>query len=386
MSRPSLEKTIISQWYANADISALTDLQKQNFQFAISSNERALSAIKLMEAHGIVFKDANVLDIGCAYGGYTIEARRRGAAVAYGVDISELYIAIAESNLSDETDDFRQKCKFIACDITSEKSSILPDNYFNIIIMNDVFEHIYDTSRLMSVINRVAASECDLFFQIPNGLHFFDFVEKEPHYHKYGMSILDPAYCTYKDVFYRRWEYFAALFSYWGFGDILLFNSTSSNKKQLQDYILVKLESVELSLRQKFANDTTELGKMVICRLEEFRSELLRDIEVMETGDLNFKYLTSFWEGVARRHKRNRKISDKIAPSGNYELSVRYSAPRITTLMEKSWTVLRRDGIAVFLRKGYRKVRIAVDVRLAAYGGNLVSAILHKLKKIVRSG
>ena len=315
--RPSLEKLLMANHYSHVDLNALTDLQKQNIRFALSTNQRGLSTIKRLEDQGICFKNANVLDVGCAYGGFTIEARRRGASIAYGIDIMQHLILLANANLSDEDEEIAKGIEFALCDMTSIQAlCALPNNFFNIIIVNDVFEHVYDTCRLLSVISKLASQQCTLYFEIPNGLHFIDFVEREPHSHKYGLSILDPNRwheMGWFETYYRRWDYFAALFSHYGFNEILLDphmdQISDITKLQLLHDLYVRLENVESSLRDKFPNNLSSLAASVMSQFEKYKLEINNDIDEMDVSALSFKYLTPFWRGVAIRNANQVSIN-----------------------------------------------------------------------------
>jgi len=298
--RPSLEKAWMN--LNPVDLSALSELLKVQLHFVLSTNERGLAAIQVMESNGIDFKGAHVLDVGCAYGGFTIEAYRRGAAEVYGIDINDKFVFLAKENLKDETKTIQEGVTFATYDITSTAADELPDSFFNIIILNDVFEHIYDTTRLLSVLSRLAAPKCHLYFEIPNGLHFFDYVEREPHYHKYGLSIVEPQLSDIRGVFYRRWEFYEALFSYFGFSVIKFCNeATVKNVDFIKRY-----ENVEKSLSEAFANDTSAVSKAIMKSLEKFKLELQHDLTSMDEDELAFKYLTSFWKGIAQYDpKRN---------------------------------------------------------------------------------
>ena len=299
-NRKSLKRAIVDAYFGGVNDENLTELQNQNLQFAISSNERGFNTLRQLYEEGVCVQDRRILDIGCAYGGYTIEARRRGAAVAYGVDINRAFIDFAKLNLSDEKEDMHNACKFLCIDITSEQSAILPRNYFDIVILNDVFEHIYDTTRLMQIINRVVEPNCTMYFEIPNGLHFFDFVEREPHYFEYGMSFLEPYYVPYKDVYYRRWEYYVALFSYFGFKKIQILNPKPNNDKNtLLNEMSVKWDRIRNTLQSKYADENSELAKLVISRLKAFESEMMHDMDELDIEQLNIKYMQSFWKGIA---------------------------------------------------------------------------------------
>ena len=300
--RSSLRNALFSKRYPGLNMKEMTALQKQNVSFALSTNARGLVAIKKMESIGMVLKDANVLDVGCAYGGFSIETRRRGAANVYGIDVNDELICFARANLSDETEEFKKGCCFVLCDMTSEKALELPNKFFDIIIVNDVFEHIYDTTRLMSILRILADTKCVLYFMIPNGLHYLDWVEKEPHYHQYGLSILEPDLWHKKAhrVYYRRWEYYAALFKQYGFERIqFLKTPTSASKASICEDILAKYTNVAASLKERFNDKTDTQTQEVLTALEKYDAELQRDIIKMNEDDLHFKYLTDFWEGVA---------------------------------------------------------------------------------------
>ena len=314
--RPALTKALLKP-YQGADLSSLTELQEQYISFGLSTNARGLDAIMKLEHFGISINNTNVLDVGCAYGGFSIEARRRGAKSVYGVDINSDLISLAKANLSDETEEFKKGCHFLTCDMTSDKALMeLPQNYFDIIIVNDVFEHVYDTCRLMYILNALANPKCVLYFMIPNGLHFVDWVEKEPHHHWYGQSILEPDLWQEKGhrIYYRRWDYFEALFKHYGFGYIQFLNpQVKASKQKLTEDILVKFKKAETSLKEKFKDTSEEqFTREVLTALEKYNTELLRDLEEMNADKLHFKYLIDFWGGIAQKSTEKTYYDERL--------------------------------------------------------------------------
>ena len=303
-TRNALKKAVLELRYKDMDISKLDDLQELQLSFTLTTNSRGLHVINELESHGVCFDNARVLDVGCAYGGFSIEARRRGAKMVYGVDIDPELISLAVTNLSDETEDFRKACKFLICDMTSQNAlnpaAGLPQGFFDCIFVNDVFEHIYDTSRLLQIISQLAAPACILYFEIPNGLHYINFVEKEPHSFLYGRSIINPDFSDYPGTYYRRWDYYSALFAHWGFDKITLFNDKcGQDRAGLCIKLREEFARTETRLHNHFSADTSQLAKMIMDRLRECRLEFTYDLDKMSVKELYWKYGVDFWKGIA---------------------------------------------------------------------------------------
>ena len=51
-NRASLKRAVLDAYYGGIEDDALTELQRQNLQFAISSNERAFNTLEMLEAWG----------------------------------------------------------------------------------------------------------------------------------------------------------------------------------------------------------------------------------------------------------------------------------------------------------------------------------------------
>ena len=101
---------------------------------------------------------SSILEIGCADGGNLLPFAERGIDVM-GVDIMEGVIELARQNYAD----LNLNAKFIASDVF--KVEVL-ENSFDMILMHDVIEHIYDKKNLLLHIKK---------FLKPNGIIFFGF-------------------------------------------------------------------------------------------------------------------------------------------------------------------------------------------------------------------
>ena len=127
-------------------------------KFALCNRKRAQKFIELVQTHlrlNLIGK--RVLDIGSAYGGFVICAGRMGAE-AYGIEISEDLHKLAEANALNEPG----YIKLINADVLDK--SVLEftgSRPFDLIIINDVFEHIYDSTALFKRISEF--SGCYIF-------------------------------------------------------------------------------------------------------------------------------------------------------------------------------------------------------------------------------
>src|SRR5262245_34571192 len=96
---------------AVGSVEELLSTHAKRYSFQINSRERAKSTISMLDKKlSLDWKDLRVLDIGCAYGAFTIELAKRGAK-AIGIELSEKWLRLAKVNAQDEID-----VPFISCD------------------------------------------------------------------------------------------------------------------------------------------------------------------------------------------------------------------------------------------------------------------------------
>ena len=109
-------------------------------------------------------KIENFLDIGCGEGYSLIEAMSRGWNV-YGLDITDHRIETAKAS----------SIKFINSDLIN---SNLPSNFFDIIYIDSVLEHVYNPSDYLSEIKRILRKGGILYLGVPNEDSLFNDVRK----------------------------------------------------------------------------------------------------------------------------------------------------------------------------------------------------------------
>jgi len=136
-----------------------------------SLNENSISRYKLL--YDFIKKYANedkkILDIGCATGGFLQFLKKKDYKQLYGIDFSNRYIKAAIKN-----DD-----KIVIKNGTAENIPF-NDNYFDLLIADQVVEHLFDPNKIFIEAKRVLKNEGYICICVPNATlyfenYFFDF-------------------------------------------------------------------------------------------------------------------------------------------------------------------------------------------------------------------
>ncbi len=295
----------LNKKYGCSSKSELSGLDLQHYTFASTTNGRGRFAIGEFEAYGFSMKGMRILDVGCAYGGFAIEAAKKGAH-CYGVEISQPLYEFACLNNQGESYPLGGGCCFIQVDATSpDFLEKLPHNYFDLIIVNDVFEHVYDTVQLLSNLSQVASESSAIYFVIPNG-NDLRFVAKEGHSGQCGISLICPFFwhtlTKNHDIYYRQYEYYQALFRFFGFEHIVNTNyftlGTQSNVKEL---VIQEYENAKQTISEQWDTLPERYILHLQTAIKKYDQQLTYDLAHMKMPELKWKYLTQFWAGFAHR-------------------------------------------------------------------------------------
>ena len=112
--------------------------------------------------------NSNVLDVGCATGGFLNHLDHRGYANLCGIDISEPYLEVAKSN------------KKLDIRVGSAESIPYVNDKFDLVIADQVVEHIFDPNHIFIETKRVLKQDGYLCIGVPDAMKyddcfFFDF-------------------------------------------------------------------------------------------------------------------------------------------------------------------------------------------------------------------
>ena len=134
-----------------------------------------------------MFKDKNVLDIGCGAGGKSLYYASLGANHVYGVDVVSQYDE--ESAALSEKLGLKDKFTFLCCDA---KNMPYDDNSFDTVIMNDAMEHVDSPNEVLREILRVLK---------PGGKVYINF---PPYNHPFGAHLSDAIFIPWVHLFFSE--------------------------------------------------------------------------------------------------------------------------------------------------------------------------------------
>ncbi len=155
--------------------------------FPISSNSRGEALVGFLKrAINIDLRQLRVLDVGCAYGGLSIAMAQAGASVK-AVDVSAKFIKYAQTNIAGVADIDTKIMDASSIDMRRE----FGPRSFDLILLNDVLEHIYDTTSLVANLDYLLSDKGSIYFKVPNGLSP-RFALSEGHRKIFGLTLLDP--------------------------------------------------------------------------------------------------------------------------------------------------------------------------------------------------
>lgn len=154
-------------------------------RYALTSVERGRKLIGLHALEGT--KGIRYLDVGCAYGGAPIAMVEAGGELAVGFDVDERLIDLARRQA--EARGVADRTEFMVRDIT-QAESVRELGKFDLITCIDVLEHVSDAAAAIRTLHSLLAHGATLVADVPNP-HAVDTIEKDPHHHLFGSSLLD---------------------------------------------------------------------------------------------------------------------------------------------------------------------------------------------------
>ena len=145
-------------------------------------NYRKRYVIEIIKGLG---KGLRVLDVGCGNGDFAVELSNMGYIVV-GMDVSSEAIKIAEHNNIKRVDN--KKISFYSFNINNPEKELMNrfNDYFDVIIMMDVLEHINDDYNALKTINCLLYRYGHLIISVPNNPFYWNNLDVlTGHYRRY---------------------------------------------------------------------------------------------------------------------------------------------------------------------------------------------------------
>jgi 2-polyprenyl-3-methyl-5-hydroxy-6-metoxy-1,4-benzoquinol methylase len=280
--------------------SRMTDQQAAaRERFALGNRKRAREFIaRCKSALQYEFAGKRVLDVGSAYGGFVIECALLGAD-AYGIEIEEPLHELALANAQGE----RGRITLLRGDILDPSLlDVSQLGAFDLVVINDVFEHVYDSVSLFRRIAELTGEGSIVYFSIPNGWSYTS-IEQEGHYFHFGLSLLEPANWQAVvggfNVYYRPLLMYQLLFQEAGFPHLYLYVDQSTAEKSPSE-IQQTFQALEKRVHDSPFKQPA-LNEKLKHRFSILKAQLGRDLETCGALELHLKYGQYFWTGFAVR-------------------------------------------------------------------------------------
>lgn len=299
----------------------LLENHSDKYAFLIKSRERGKRAADYLSSEiGVDLTGLRVLDVGCGYGSFSIEFSNLGAFVV-GTDVNDKWLTMARANARGEAD-----IPFIKCDASARQAVTSLAQYapFDLIIINDVLEHIFDTVGLLHNLRALSKLGTKIYYKVPNGLATRS-VLSEGHKKIFGISLLAPDYWPYFtgypfSIYYRRWEYFKALFRQFGFAASPEIKARDADLTITVRHIRNDLKRIR---RHLDAQNFESMKQYLILRdaCEYYLDEAVADLDTLTWDELFHKYRSTFWEGVLTYEPLGHQSKDEGREGGEMDFA-----------------------------------------------------------------
>jgi 2-polyprenyl-3-methyl-5-hydroxy-6-metoxy-1,4-benzoquinol methylase len=269
-------------------------------RFALTNRERAREFVAYLRSalqYNLVGK--RVLDVGSAYAGFAIACAAEGAN-AVGVEIDLELHRLGVINAQGEPGH-----------ITLVQGDILDPSVlreiqsppFDLVILNDVFEHVYDSVSLFERLANVTGRQSIVYFSIPNG-DCYDAIKSEGHYARPGLSLLEPSDWSNLvgrfNVYYRRFRYYQALFHAYGFPNLYLRVDIAA-LRDADRIVPNEFAAFERLLSAEMFSGNEDLSRRARKRLKILMDDIERRLALQDPLMLLINYGQHFWSGFATK-------------------------------------------------------------------------------------
>ncbi len=167
---------------SEADISQLDEPLKTWFQWGLDGFQRAQDTFSYLKRFVVYSPGMRHLDVGCGPG-YLSTTFSLNDFDSVGIDVDDL--THAKINKLDWP---HKRLSFLNLDLSKDDASTL--GKFDIITLDNVIEHFYSVSVMISKLKSLLTKDGIIYLIIPNS-HAIDVVRSDPHYRQFGLSLLD---------------------------------------------------------------------------------------------------------------------------------------------------------------------------------------------------
>jgi len=163
------------------------DIRSTWFRYALTTNLRgrdlARSLSQILGRRS--WRGRRILDAGCAYGGLIRAFLRRDAKEVVGIDVDPSLLELATLNLESED---RHRYRLLQRGI--EEFQPEADVTFDLIVCDNVLEHVADPEDSVRKLARLLAPEGSIYIAVPNPFSPPQ-IKSDPHHGLFGITLLE---------------------------------------------------------------------------------------------------------------------------------------------------------------------------------------------------
>lgn len=246
---------------------------------------------------GLSLKGRKVIDIGSAYGGFVIQCAKEGA-IAQGIEIEPNLHELALENAKREEGHIALERGNVL------DRSVLPGEKFDLLIINDVFEHVFDVESFFGRIAALSDKKATVYFAIPNGESYHS-INREGHKFLFALTLLEPgswgSVVGDFNIYYRPLDLYRYYFYKAGYR-YLYVKVDFAEAEKARARVSAKFAEIAEKLEQD-PFDNPVLNARAREKFELLRQKLDHDLKRDDPMIVHLKYEQYFWIGYGSKRK-----------------------------------------------------------------------------------
>ena len=266
-------------------------------RYALGNRERGEEAVRTLTS--LIGRNVGgmcCLDVGSGYGGLLLALADQGAS-AMGIEYAEDLYDLSRINIAGEPHSIPiYRGNFL-------DREVLPDGVkFDIIIINDVFEHIHDIDYLFRRLHEISHDGTTIYIEIPNHRSYHA-IRKEHHKFVFGLTLLEPGSWAEVtgpfNIYHRPLSLYRLLFKSIGYETLTLsvpVSAAAGTEKRIRS----AHEALAREIDQVPFN-TERLRAQAKSSFNRLRRYFEQDVAQCSESDLFSEYETYVWSGVVTK-------------------------------------------------------------------------------------
>jgi len=284
--------------YLNSFSTSLSPELKSIYKkYALGNRDRGEEiANSIVTILGSSIHGLSCIDIGSGYGGLLLGLAKKGASVL-GIEYDKQLYELSLTNIQDEPYDIHIRYGDIL-----DREVIPAGTKFDLITINDVFEHIFDIEFLFKKLDQISHENTIIYFEIPNH-HSYHAIRKEHHKHIYGLTLIEPGSWAEIvgsfNIYHRSFYLYKLLFKSIGYKNIR-FNQLNKESIGTFDRI-IREHSLIFSELQNHDFKTSRLKSAALSNFKKLHDFFVDESDHKSEEELFIEYEAYVWSGIIKK-------------------------------------------------------------------------------------